>query len=364
MLTFIVVLFALAGLLEYLSLRDALVFLRFGTHATKPLVDPGEGFELVSVFENTRRLFLPFLDVTELLPPDIMLSLSSARTSYTVDGRSALGAPALRLRSTVYLLPRQRLERRLPASLPNRGRYLLRGAAVQRGDFFGLRETYRDFPCRAEIVVMPAPAPEAPSLTALGDFLGEISVRRFIMEDPVLTLGFGEYTGREPLRDISWVQSARMNKMMVKRYDYTLEPAVTVLVNAACPDDVTDAALLERCFSLVRTVCEQLEARRIKYRVLSNAVPAGLGGRWPAVTDGLGAGHLSGILELLGRATYDAAEPFDTTLERAVRTAEQGRSHIVVTPAESAGLDAAVLRLRTLTGGGVLVIPAGLKEVV
>ena len=358
MLAFVVVLLLLAALVEVSSLRDTLVFMRFSTDASKPLVDPGEAFEVVSVFENMRRLPLPFLDVQEILPPETVIDLKNVKTHYAREKDAVVGDRTLRLRSSVYLLPRQRLVRRIPASLPARGRYLFRGAVVRRGDFLGLRETYRDYPCRTEIVVVPAPATSCPAFEALGNFLGDISVRRFVMEDPVLTLGFSDYTGREPLRDISWVQSARLGRMMVKKYDYTLEPAVTVLLNVSCGDRLPDASLLERCFSLTRTACERLEAGRIKYRVLSNAVPAGLGGRWPAMTDGLGHGHLYGILESLGRATYDEGEPFEKTLERAVRGAEQGRSHIIITPFRSDGLDAGVARLRLLTGGEAVVISA------
>lgn len=362
MLIFIVVLIALAVAVEVTSLRDTLVFMRYAADISKPLVDPGETFELVSVFENMRRLPLPFLDVQEILPPEIVLDLKNVKTHYAWDNDAVIGDRTLRLRSTVYLLPRQRLVRRIPASLPDRGRYLLRGAVVRRGDFLGLRESYRDFPCRAEIVVVPAPAADCPAFEALGNFLGDISVRRFTMEDPVLTLGFSDYTGREPRRDISWVQSARLGRMMVKKYDYTLEPAVTVVLNVSCNDELPAAALLERCFSLTRTVCEKLEAARIKYRVLSNASPAGLGGRWPQMADGLGQSHLYGILESLGRATYDSAEPFEKTLERAIRTAEHGRSHIIITPVRTGGLEAGVARLRLLTGGEAVVLEASCEE--
>ena len=47
------------------------------------------------------------------------------------------------------------------------------------------------------------------SADVLSGFLGDVSVRRFIYEDPVLTTGFREYTGREPMKHISWTQSAR-----------------------------------------------------------------------------------------------------------------------------------------------------------
>jgi len=228
------------------------------------------------------------------------------------------------------------------------------------GDFLGLRETNRQFECVSEIVVMPRPAADAPELKALGNFLGDISVHRFIMEDPVLTLGFREYTGREPQRDISWVQSARMGRIMVKKYDYTLEPSVTVVVNIACGNENPDTALIERCYSLARTVCEQLEEQRIMYGFITNAIAVGSVGHSPVIKDGLGQSHLMAILEILGRATYDYIEPFDVTIERAICSAEQGRSHVIITPFEYAGFNTGAKRLAVLSGGETAVISARL----
>ena len=197
-----------------------------------------------------------------------------------------------------------------------------------------------------------------PEVTALGGFLGDISVRRFLMEDPVLTLGFRDYTGTEPQKAISWKQSARLNRLVVKRYDYTLEPSVTVLLNVECRGEDADAKLIERAFSLARSVCELLEGKRIKYDFITNATTAGALGLWSSVTEGLGSAHLGAILEGLGRATYDRTEPFEATVKRAARRAEAGRSHVIVTPQNDEYLNLAAKRLRDETSGFVTIIAA------
>ena len=361
MLVYIVVLLAVAAVLEALSLRNPLDFVRYGAYSSKLSVEPGESFEIVSVIENTRRLPLSFIEIQQNLPREISIHLKNAAPRY-IENPGGPWSSSLRLRSTAYLLPRQRLERRIPASLPARGIYLLRGATLHSGDFLGLRRTSRRYNRTSEIVVLPAPAGEDPALAALGGFLGDISVRRFIMEDPVLTLGFRDYTGREPLKAVSWVQTARSGKLMVKKYDHTLEPTVTVLLNVECPGGRPDIEAVERGFSLARTVCETLERRRIKYGFITNALAVGAVGGWSAVAEGLGESHLSAILEGLGRATCDCTETFEKTAERAARVAENGRSHVIITPFEYADLTACVRRLKHLTGGEVVVIPARLAE--
>jgi hypothetical protein len=109
--------------------------------------------------------------------------------------------------------------------------------------------------------------------------------------------------------------------------------------------------------SPARTVCEAFEERRFKYGLSQTHLGGRVGG-WSAVADGLGKSHLSAILEGLGRATYDCTEPFEKTAERAARIAENGRSHVIVTPFETADLAACVRRLRHLTGGETVVIRA------
>ena len=193
----------------------------------------------------------------------------------------------------------------------------------------------------------------------LGGMIGDISVNRFIFEDPMLTIGFSDYTGREPMRDISWTQSARLGRMMVKNYDHTLDLSATVILNVEYPKDIDfRPELIEKCFSAGRTVCEALEAKRIKYGVLTNATSSGALGLWSQVGDGLGRSHLMSILEGLGRATYSCTMPFSRLADLASRKNEDGRYYVVITPVMTNRDALAISRLKALKGGGVHIIDA------
>lgn len=352
MIIFLVVLLLLAWAAQRYTLTHAFDGVVYETRASTDTVDPDEQFDVVTTLENGKRMPVMYLRVQEKLPPGACVHTEGIPTLLERDG--------MRTSFRVYLLGRQKLERRVLVSLPVRGRYFLRGGQLAAGDFFGLSETIEYVPRSHEIVVMPRTV-EAPALQAmLGGYLGDRSVSRFIMEDPVLTLGFREYTGREPQKQISWTQSARFGRLMVKRYDYTLEQTVTVVLNIAC-ETLRGAALharIEQCFSLARGVCEELERRGISYDFLTNAAAAGAMGLWNTLADGLGHEHLRVILEGLGRATYDSTEPFTQTLDRALRRAEHGRGHIIITPAQSDVAGHALARLRELTGGDVCTLAA------
>lgn len=345
MLIYLLIFAVTAALLQEYTLRHGLDNISYDIYPSLRTVDPGQEFSVTTVINNAKRMPVSFLRIQESLPLEIE----------PMDGLALRRDPEQsRLTTTAFLKPRQRLTRSFRAVINHRGRYFFRGATLSSGDFLGLRLTHDYFPVSREIVVLPAPMEGASVGQTLGDFLGDMSVNRFIMEDPVLTLGFREYTGREPQKAISWTQSARMGRTMVKNYDHTLDLSVTIILNVDCPEGTKEPhEKIEGCFSCARSVCELLEEKKIKYGLVTNSTSAGAIGLWSQVGDGLGHSHLMTILEGLGRATYSSTGPFSGIIERAVRRDEQGRYYIVISPALTAGDEAALRRLGSLKGGHV-----------
>lgn len=358
MLAFLIILIIVAGALEIISLRDPLSRVEYSVRVSRPSVDPDESFTVSSAVENRSLLPMPYILLSEYIPENMTVELPSG---YSVQPASHALHGSKKLSCSAGLMPRQRLARSVSVSLPRRGRYFMRGADIYGGDFFGFSETVRNYRCFCEIVVLPRRAVDAPELSALGGFLGDISVRRFIMEDPVLTLSFREYTGREPQKQISWPESAKAGKLMVKEYDHTLESTATVALNIDCTGENREE-LIERCFSLARSVCEALESKRIKYSFFTNATAAGAIGCWSSVAEGLGSAHLYPILEGLGRATLEPHENFSRTVRRILKEAHQGGSHIIITPRTTRSVREAAAELSAVTGLAPLLICAGLSE--
>jgi len=349
MLAFVIVLVVLAAAAQYWSLRHALDGVEHHAAPDRKLAEPEESFSLISTVTNRSRRFIPYVLVSQVVPHE----LSSLDTRANIQTR---GQGYNALCYTLWLMPRQTWRQSLPVSISKRGRYVFLDATLHGGGFLGLDETVEYVHQYEEMVIIPARC-QAPKLEAtLGGFLGDRSVDRFILEDPVLTLGFREYTGREPMKSISWTQSARSGQLMVKKYDYTLELTATVLLNIETDRTTGWEDRLEACFSLTRTVCETLEEKRIPYRFVTNAGAAGALSQWSQVSDGLGGVHLSTILEGLGRATYDPLKPFAFTLDQTARHAEQGRTHILITPQRQGDWLPALGKLEQLSGSPALIL--------
>ena len=213
---------------------------------------------------------------------------------------------------------------------PCRGAYKIGEYDLSAGDFLGLQERGR-YGLPETLVVIPERSEQRAAIDALGGFLGDISVRRFIMEDPVLTVGFQDYSGREPLRDISWIRTAATGTLQVKRYDYTSERHVVVILNV---EDAQDESL-EECLRLTRTVCEKLEQEKIPYGFRTNGNLPGPVTKILTLPENLGSRHLNTILYGLGGADKARFYSFRYLTHQTLRTRKNNESYIVITPAKT-----------------------------
>ena len=349
-----ILLVAAAAVLLVLALQrnaDRLADIREDHRPEERLVDPDEKFHLNLTLRNTGRHYILFARLEEQL----------AR-AFTVRDRGVLArenwSGGANVSFSTWLRPRQEVSFRFQVSVNARGFYLLAPLKLSCGDFLGLGEQVRRTSRFRAVVAAPREAEDAGLADVLGGFLGDVSVRRFIHEDPVLTTGFREYTGREPMKQISWTQSARGHGLMVKVFDHTAEPRVSVLLNADTRAKGREA-LLEKCYSLARTVCRILEERGVQYDFATNADMAGpVGGAGGEVCErGLGAKHFSAVLDCLGRATYFrtvSGEQFLT--QSADVSAVLGR--ILITPSDDFPASRALERLREFSGGSLLILRA------
>jgi len=314
------------------------------------LIEADEEFSLITTITNTKRLPVEFLRTGELVPDNITLPGGKVELSQGQRGSELL--------SDTYLMPRQKLTRTRKVTLPKRGQYYFRGATLTAGSFLGLSEIKKDFHLVREVVVPPKPVKTSDLKDLLGRYIGDISVYMFLLEDPILTIGFRDYTEHDPMRAICWKQTARLGKLMVKNFDHTLDLTATVILNL----DSRKTNGHETVFSMARSVCEFLEAMEISYRFVTNASVARSMGR-SVIPDGFGGDHLGTILELLGRMTYTSFEGLANTLAKIVKGAEPGRSHILLTPEDTDSVSMFLHKLRVRTGRDVLVLtPESLND--
>ncbi len=343
-------LLAIAIALEIISLKKSLDHVTLSYDFDMKMAEPGETITLSYQVSNTGRFPIFYLGLSFSFGEGVTICEDQKWLDRHM-GRSFTGVNVSR---SLSLMPHSSIKGRFKICLNKRGVYRLGRNYLESGDLFGLSSSVSSSEGDKTIVCTAALAESDPEIEVLGGFLGNISVRRFIMEDPSLLVGYREYTGFEPMKKISWTQTAKTNRLMVKLNDYTLDTDVAVAVNLERTYASTND--LEKVFELARTACEQLEQMRIPYAFLSN-------GDLRDLPQGYGRGHLGAILKSIGLSGAACYTGFDALIDKCIAANRNNRSYILVTPyLDDAGLSS-LRRLQSVSDHKVCVIYGGKDRV-
>ena len=328
------------AVLERLSRREDLRRLYVTFSADMDLVEPGEIVTLRYTVCNTGRLPLLFVGFALQFDDAVAIREDTLWTARHVT-HSFSGE---RVDYHFYLLPRRMFSGKLHLSLKKRGVIDLGNCYLETGDLLGLQSAVRSREIGVRIVCT-APCVPLDKPETLGGFLGNVSVRRFIHEDPSMLLGYRDYTGREPMKQISWFQTAKAGQLTVRVYDHTVDHNVTLLVNM----QAGNPRISERCLSLTRTVCEQLEAGKVPYALCSN-------GDLQSLQEGLGRSHLHFILRRIGISRLAPYRSFSALVDQCIARRRGADSYIVITPSLNGAGEKALQRLQAVSDTRVCVI--------
>ena len=325
----IAIILAVAALivLEKLWMPAALNALKYRGECDRLMAEPGEIITWYGTVENHSRLPVPFVRLIQNFPTDTVLHAKER----WIQGHYKKSVYQWYVEERFSLRPWQSVTRSVAFSLPRRGIYPIGEHRISAGDLLGVQEGTKMGEGKV-LVIIPERAKNYRAMEAFGGFLGDVSVRRFILEDPILTVGFRDYTGHEPIKAVSWTRTATAGKLQVKQFDHTSEQTVTVLL------DVDGASYrgLEACFRLTRSVCEELERRKIPYGFRTNGNLNSPVGKIFSLADGLGGQHLDTILYALGRADNTCYRSLRSLAQQALRQRKLNEAYILITSEPSA----------------------------
>lgn len=308
MLWLVLIVITVALVMEWRSMNFPAGWVNYRREPSKRSVEPGEEFLLRTTIENATNRNISYLFVAEPLHETVEIldktGLDLTRNKNTVWQKS-----------TYFVRKRQRVKRNLRVAIHERGMYQFDKAELRFGDFLGVKEIVREVKGHQNIVVYPQRLSDERLTQVLSDILGEVSVRSFLYEDPMLVMGYRDYTGREPLRCISFPMSAKRNVLTVKEFDHTREEMVDLIFDVSYKGEFDHYAdQLETIFSMARTLCEGFEQKKLSYRLITNAFYSSMEVRGVNVIQSGGSGGSSfrKILEILGSST---GAPMCKTLE-------------------------------------------------
>lgn len=348
-MTIVVLMVVVLGfaILERKWAEYALKSLKLQSAWDRLLAQPDQPVTQSVTVENHSRLSIPFVRLV-LGYPDTAKPVADTKWRKQHYRSNILSWNA---EYRMILRGRRSITKQISMNFGQRGVYKVGGYHLSAGDLLGFREVK----CHGDgknIVVMPHHSRQKVDLDAVGGFIGDVSVKRFILEDPILTTGFRDYTGREPMRAISWTRTAQAGSLQVKQYDYTAERHIVVLLNI----EGADEQQFEECLRLTRSVCEKLEQQKIPYGFRTNGNLPGPVGKITTMEEGLGDQHLNTILYGLGSADGTCFYSFRYLVRQTLRTRKSSEAYIVITPDDKGSVHTYIQELNNAVGAPICVL--------
>lgn len=245
-------------------------------------VHAGEEVGLTMRFKNKKWLPINWLEVSAIYPSSVRVIPEGS--DFNDEDESLMASREKLIDNTIHrLLLSLRsfygLEERYKMRFTKRGRYYHHDVAVKTGDLFGMQVKYEELPCPMEIFVYPKLYPLDQLTMNNKTFMGEVVVKRWIIDDPLLISGVRDYTLGDPMKSIHWNATARTGNLQVRKNLYTADLAAIVVLNVKTKHQFVegaDAALLERLIEVAAAAVVQMD---------KNKVPVGLAVNCPLTSD-------------------------------------------------------------------------------
>ncbi len=223
-LTFLMALFALViGLVPELWYRFALRNLVVRQQLDRRRVFFGETATLSLSVENQKLLPLPWLEIEDEIPAQVMLLTGRAQPSYKVNRVTLL--------NTFLLWSYQRVTRRYRLRCMGRGLYAFGPATLRSGDPFGLLTRETRVTASETLLVYPLVAPLASFGLPPRHPFGERATPRRLLEDPLRVAGVREYVLGDDPRRIHWKATARAGELRSKIYEPSSQYRLLIMLD-------------------------------------------------------------------------------------------------------------------------------------
>lgn len=184
----------------------------------------GEQVKITIVIENNKLLPVSFIMLKETIPT--LISNCETEDEDIKNYRTSVFG--------IYSFERQK--RSYYIKWNKRGAYSLKGYELSIGDFFGFSSISKSVDDYIEVVVYPRILDTKDIVFQSTNLQGDNLIKRWVYKDPQYIKGIREYNVEDRMKDIHWKSSLKMNKLMVKEYDYTCDREVTFILNVQCGD--------------------------------------------------------------------------------------------------------------------------------
>lgn len=341
----IIITFLVVALQSYLYSKWGLEKVFYNRSFSEKAVVEGETIEMVDEIVNKKLLPLPWLRLESKISKHLEFR-TEAKSDHNIDHGGFH-------RSLFSLMPYQRVRRRQILTCRKRGHYRFETVELSTGDVFGFGETFKSVPSVAEITVYPKLIPVEDIPLPSHSWLGDLVVRRWIIEDPFMMAGTRDYVSGDPLHNVHWKATARMNRLQVIKKDYTADHHLMIYVNFNQTGDiwypVADEELVEKSLSY---------AASIAHYSITNGISTGFGcnsyiGENKKETINIeprnSKQHLTYLFETMAKVAVDSNKSIEFFLQEDIERQVSGIDFLIITAIVT---DTMKQRIKTLESFG------------
>lgn len=181
----------------------------------------GDSIYLVETVYNAKILPVPWLKVD--IHSSRWLDFAGTCSVITQDNR--------RVTSSFTIKSYQKTTRRWTLNCLKRGVFTTENVTLVSGDLLNLRVVSVPVAVNAQLMVYPEIVDIDEMFAPVSLLQSDITVNRWIVDDPFIVSGAREYMPGDSMSRIHWPATAAAGNIMVKNNDFTSERSLTVLLN-------------------------------------------------------------------------------------------------------------------------------------
>ena len=214
----------------------------------------GEEGRMIETIRNESPFIIPWLRLESRISPHMRLG---SQENLDVSGN-------MYYRSVFAPMPHQQIRRIHKMKVLRRGLYDMGTASLTAGDLLDVIRIHKAYDLGISITVYPKLLEDDQIPSVMSQRLGDIANRRMLLQDPFLVRGIRQYLPGDPVRDIHWPATARMQEAQLRIRDYTTDTRLLVVLNGQLeemqwgdrlPDGKED--IFEDAIRLAATLCVQ-----------------------------------------------------------------------------------------------------------
>lgn len=318
------------------------------------------GIEYTRRFRDTAIFAGEFTEMIETISNHKLLPLPWVRAESRMDASLLFAGQAdatishgMYHKSVFALMPYMRITRTHRLKALRRGLFCLDTVTLTAGDPLILgEESSRTIELSAHLAVYPRLLSDAEIPLPQHSWLGELSVRRWIMPDPFLRMGTRPYEPGDGMHLIHWKATARTGSLQVHRNDFTADPCLMIALNidttAELRDPIPEPERIEYALSLAATIADRAIKGGVPVGFLTNAKCISQPGDIMRLPARASREHLYRLFHILASVQIRRGVTFYTLLEEEIRLYPAGIDYLLFTAYTDRRIEAQARRLRAL----------------